>query len=47
MSPRHHPTSINVEMIGTGLVVQYYVYKTAEKDHCHMGSISGVRLLGA
>jgi hypothetical protein len=36
------PMSINVEMIGTGLVVQHYVYQTAEKDHCHMVSTSDV-----
>jgi hypothetical protein len=36
------PMSINVEMIGTGLVVQHYVYETAEKDHCHMVSVSDV-----
>jgi hypothetical protein len=36
------PMSINVEMIGTGLVVQHYVYETAEKDHCHMVSTSDV-----
>jgi hypothetical protein len=31
-----------VEMIGTGLVVQHYAYKTAGKDHWHMVSISDV-----
>ncbi len=36
------PMSINVEMIGTGLVVQHYVYETADKDHCHMVSLSDV-----
>jgi hypothetical protein len=36
------PMSINVEMIGTGLVVQHYVYETADPDHCHMVSISDV-----
>jgi hypothetical protein len=36
------PMSINVEMIGTGLVVQHYVYEIAEKDHCHMVSTSDV-----
>lgn len=36
------PMSINVEMIGAGLVVQHYVYEIAEKDHCHMVSISDV-----
>jgi hypothetical protein len=34
--------SINVEMIGTGLVIQHYAYETAGKDHCHMVSISDV-----
>jgi hypothetical protein len=34
--------SINVEMIGTGLIVQHYVYEAAEKDHCHMVSTSDV-----
>jgi len=34
--------SINVEMIGTGLVVQHYAYETAGKDHCDMVSISDV-----
>src|SRR6201996_9527829 len=36
------PMSINVEMIGTGLVIQHYVYEVAEKDHLHMVSISDV-----
>ncbi|GAA5165161.1 MULTISPECIES: hypothetical protein [Amycolatopsis] len=36
------PMSINVEMIGTGLVIQHYVYEIAEKDHCHMVSLSDV-----
>ena len=36
------PMSINVEMIGSGLVVQHYVYEVAEKDHCHMVSTSDV-----
>ena len=36
------PMSINVEMIGSGLVVQHYVYETADKDHCHMVSTSDV-----
>ncbi|WJE01957.1 hypothetical protein [Streptomyces antimycoticus] len=36
------PMSINVEMIGTGLVVQHYVAETAEKHHCHMVSLSDV-----
>jgi thiaminase len=34
--------SINVEMIGTGLVVQHYVAELHEKDHCHMVSTSDV-----
>ncbi len=36
------PMSINVEMIGTGLVVQHYRYEIAEAHHCHMVSISDV-----
>ncbi|WP_329366978.1 hypothetical protein [Streptomyces sp. NBC_01483] len=36
------PMSINVEMIGTGLVVQHYVAEIAEKQHCHMVSLSDV-----
>ncbi|MFD0485371.1 hypothetical protein ACFQ46_22475 [Kineococcus sp. GCM10028916] len=36
------PMSINVEMIGTGLVIQHYVAETAEKLHCHMNSLSDV-----
>ncbi|MFC4030311.1 hypothetical protein ACFO3J_02365 [Streptomyces polygonati] len=36
------PMSINVEMIGTGLVVQHYVAEVAEKQHCHMVSLSDV-----
>jgi hypothetical protein len=36
------PLSINVEMVGTGLVVQHYAYETAGKGHCHMVSISDV-----
>jgi hypothetical protein len=36
------PMSINVEMIGTGLVVQHYVYEIGEKQHCHMVSLSDV-----
>ncbi|MCV7029689.1 hypothetical protein [Mycobacterium sherrisii] len=34
------PMSINVEMIGSGLVVQKYRYELAEPHHCHMVSIS-------
>jgi hypothetical protein len=36
------PMSINVEMIGTGLVVQHYVAETAEPHLCRMNSISDV-----
>jgi hypothetical protein len=36
------PMSINVEMIGSGLVVQHYVAEIAEKRHCHMVSLSDV-----
>ncbi|WP_329138548.1 hypothetical protein OG552_30990 [Streptomyces sp. NBC_01476] len=36
------PMSINVEMIGTGLVVQHYVGEIISKQHCHMVSISDV-----
>ncbi|MFQ3557524.1 hypothetical protein QZN11_12110 [Streptomyces gramineus] len=36
------PMSINVEMIGTGLVVQHYVAETVEKHHCHLVSLSDV-----
>ncbi|MFB7274668.1 hypothetical protein [Streptomyces sp. NPDC056244] len=36
------PMSINVEMIGTGLMIQHYVAEIAEKDHCHMVSTSDV-----
>ncbi|TWB45405.1 hypothetical protein [Nitrospirillum pindoramense] len=34
--------SINVEMIGTGLVVQHYVAEEAGKTYCRMNSISDV-----
>jgi hypothetical protein len=36
------PMSINVEMIGTWLAVQHYVYEIAEPGHCHMASTSDV-----
>jgi hypothetical protein len=36
------PMSINVEMIGDGLMVQHYVYEIAEKQRCHMVSLSDV-----
>lgn len=34
--------SINVEMIGSGLVVQHYVGEVTDKDYCRMVSISDV-----
>lgn len=34
--------SINVEMIGTGLVVQHYVAEEATETYCRMNSISDV-----
>lgn len=34
--------SINVEMIGKGLVIQQYVAEVAEKTHCRMVSLSDV-----
>jgi hypothetical protein len=36
------PMSINVEMIGTGLVVQHYRMERAEAHHCHLVSTSDV-----
>jgi len=39
------PMSINVEMIGTGLVIQHYVAEVAEARHCHMVSLSDVLTL--
>jgi len=36
------PMSINVEMIGDGLVVQHYVVEIAEPAHCHLVSLSDV-----
>lgn len=36
------PMSINVEMIGTGLVVQHYVAEEATPSYCRMNSISDV-----
>jgi hypothetical protein len=36
------PMSINVEMIGTGLVVQKYRYEVAEAHYCKMVSLSDV-----
>jgi hypothetical protein len=34
--------SINVEMIGSRLMLQHYVYEIAEKQHCHLVSLSDV-----
>jgi hypothetical protein len=36
------PMSINVEQIGSGLVIQHYIGKVTEKHHCHMVSHSDV-----
>jgi hypothetical protein len=36
------PMSINVEMIGSRLMVQHYVDEIAEKQHCRMVSLSDV-----
>ena len=36
------PMSINVEMIGTGLVVQQYRYEVAEPHYCRMVSLSDI-----
>ncbi len=36
------PMSINVEMIGTGLVIQQYRIEVAEAHHCHLVSLSDV-----
>lgn len=36
------PMSINVEMIGTGLVIQQYRFEEASKHYCKMVSISDV-----
>jgi hypothetical protein len=36
------PMSINVEMIGTSLIIQHYVYEIAEPRHCRMVSLSDV-----
>ena len=36
------PMSINVEMIGTGLVIQQYRFEKASKHYCKMVSISDV-----
>jgi hypothetical protein len=36
------PMSINVEMIGTGLVIQQYRFEVAEPHHCKMVSLSDI-----
>ncbi|HEY0806745.1 MAG TPA: hypothetical protein VGD84_16850, partial [Pseudonocardiaceae bacterium] len=36
------PMSINVEMIGDRLMIQHYVYEIADRQHCHMVSLSDV-----
>ena len=36
------PMSVNVEMIGDRLIVQHYVYEIADRQHCHMVSLSDV-----
>ncbi|UPL15903.1 hypothetical protein [Microbacterium galbinum] len=36
------PMSINVEVIGTGLVIQQYRYEVASKHYCKMVSISDI-----
>ena len=36
------PMSINVEMIGTGLVIQQYRFETTEPHYCRMVSLSDV-----
>ena len=36
------PMSINVEQIGTGLVIQHYAGETMRPAHCHMVSTSDV-----
>lgn len=36
------PMSINVEMIGSGLVIQQYRYEVASKHYCKMVSLSDV-----
>lgn len=36
------PMSINVEMIGTGLVIQQYRFEVAEPHYCKMVSLSNV-----
>ncbi|WP_458318222.1 hypothetical protein [Mycolicibacterium brisbanense] len=36
------PMSINVEMIGTGLVIQQYRYEVSEPHYCKMVSISDI-----
>ncbi|MFD5114632.1 MULTISPECIES: hypothetical protein [unclassified Streptomyces] len=36
------PMSVNVEMIGTGLMIQHYVGDITGRDHCRMVSLSDV-----
>lgn len=36
------PMSINVEMIGTGLVIQQYRFEVAESHYCKMVSLSNI-----
>jgi hypothetical protein len=36
------PMSLNVEMIGPSLMIQHYLYELAERQHCHMVSLSDV-----
>jgi hypothetical protein len=36
------PMSINVEMIGTGLVIQQYRFEVAESHYCRMVSLSDI-----
>jgi hypothetical protein len=36
------PMSINVEQIGSGLLIQHYIGEITEKHHCHMVSHSDV-----
>jgi hypothetical protein len=36
--PRRHPMSINVEMIGTALIVQNYRYGVSQPHYCKMVS---------
>lgn len=42
MTDDGRPMSINVEMIGTGLVIQHYVAEVHGKSYCRMNSLSDV-----